>query len=77
MSKATGTMPSFDLQGLRQVWQNDAAIWKSVREQNKLLTNTDGKDVVIPNRVNAVGNAAVLLPCLERMRLAGPKLPLP
>ena len=78
MPKATANaVQLFDLQGLREVWQNDATVWKVCREKNKLLANTDGKDVVLANRVNAVNNAAVLAPCLERMRLAGSKLPLP
>ena len=77
MGKGDSSAP-MEVYGLAEVWENLASVRGQARDHGYLLKATDPKACMCAaNRLNAVANAQILLPCLHRMVESGPKLLLP
>ena len=66
------------VQGLARVWDKLESVKAQAVDYGYLLKPVDPKaSMCSANRANAVANAEVLRPCLQRMFESGPKLLLP
>ena len=58
---------AMDCLGLSLEWEQDLNVRGRLREKKKLLVQQPGEEFCNPSRVNAVANACVLKPVLERL----------
>eukprot|EP00439_Symbiodinium_sp_Y106_P010355 s4604_g1.t1 len=61
--------------GLASLWEGVASVRKTARDLGLIMRLPPGAQLCDSNRGNAVANADVLIPCLERMRDNDLKLP--
>ncbi|CAE7820615.1 unnamed protein product [Symbiodinium sp. CCMP2456] len=73
MAKGDGS--AMDVSGLAGDWEANASVRQSARDTGLLMRVPNGAALCEPSRPNAVANADVLIPCLERMASTGLKLP--
>lgn len=73
MAKGDGN--AMDVSGLAGDWEANASVRKSARDTGLLMRVPNGAALCESSRPNAVANADVLIPCLERMASNDLKLP--
>ena len=64
-----------DMSQLAVEWESSEDVRRAAREHGVLLKFPSTANFCESNRANAINNAAVLLPCLKRLRDADMKLP--
>lgn len=72
---AKGDGGAMKVAGLATLWEQSAEVRSTARERALLMKVPRGAAFCDCNRVNAVDNTAVLIPCLERMYENDLKLP--